>query len=402
MKFSFKMSVGLKIAVIISLSCFAMFSTLKAQTGKNNTRSTVTKKTGKVGVKNLKKSPILEAESTNSVPVKVRSCKLEDDIVSSGKIEPKEYSELRSGWSSSIEKIHVGVGDKVKKGQMIALVDTKFVQRQIDFYEGYLRLLGNQNRTHVSVRNLTNERRKRILPLTEKGIMPQSDIEALDRELLSIESMISQTERQIEGYSINLKELLNQERKANFYSPIDGIVTYIIADPKSIVGRVEARGQALVARIDRPGNYLARAFLTDTQRVKVNVGDVATVRLPDQSSYEGKVSFISPIAVTPEEKAEQPTVSISTYRVDVVFSRSGPILPGGLNSQVTFQSKEQMSARCIPWNAIEVVDGKSMLKFFDDDSGWTVQEVQLGRRGRYFVELVSELPEGSVILSRLW
>ncbi len=402
MKFKNKARIVLKVAVVVNISYLACFSPIVAQAVKKDAPSSAKKTTTKTVAKNEKKLSILAAESTTSVPVKVRSCRLGDDTITAGKVESKEFSELRSGWMSSIEKIHVSVGDEVKEGQMIALVDTKFIRQQIEFFQGYLRLLSNQNKSNESRRKLTNERRNRVLPLADKGIIPQSDIEALDRAILSIESMIAQSKRQIENFSENLKDLLNQERKANFYSPIDGVITYIIADPKSIVGRVAASGRALVARIDKPGNYLAKTFLTDTQRIKIEEGDPASIRLPDQKVYEGKVAFISPIAVAADEKNEQTENLISTYRVDIVFTRSGPILADGLNAQVTFPSKEPKSDKCIPWNTIEVVDGKPMLKFFDENSGWIVKEVQLGRRGRYFVELVSDLPEGSVLLSRLW
>ena len=253
-----------------------------------------------------------------------------------------------------------------------------------------------------SLRRVTNDRRSRIKPLADKGIVPQSDLEALDRDIASIESTISQIKRQKDTYEKTLDDLIKQVKSANFYSPIDGVVTYIIADPKSIVGRVEARGRALVARIDSPGSYLSRAFLTDFQRIKVKVGDGVSVSLPDQHVLQGKVSFISPIDVKPEEENQQSDSALSSYRVDVSFSRPGAILPEGLNAQMIFPSKEPKSQRCIPWNAVQVEDGKPVLKYYDENSGWIVKEVRLGRRGRYNVELLTELPESAFILSKLF
>lgn len=46
--------------------------------------------------------------------------------------------------------------------------------------------------------------------------------------------------------------------------------------------------------------------------------------------------------------------------------KQGPILPDG------FPSKEPKSDRCIPWNTVDIVEGKPMLKYFDENSGWIV------------------------------
>jgi macrolide-specific efflux system membrane fusion protein len=386
----------------LNLSFFIPTYQIFAQETNDAGSKSAKKAVAKASSKNAKKPPALEDESTTSVPIKIRSCSIGDDLVVSGKIQTKDFSELRSGWMSMIEKIHVSAGDKVKKGQMIALVDTSFLKRQIDFYQGYVRLLSNQVKSKESLRRVTNERRSRVKPLADKGIVPQSDLEALDREIASTESTISQITRQKDTFETNLNELLKQVKLANFYSPIDGVITYIIADPKSIVGRVEARGRALVARIDSPGSYLSRTFLTDYQRVKVKEGDAVSISLPDQQVLQGKVSFISPIAVKPEEENQQSDEALSSYRVDVSFSRPGAILPEGLNAQMTFPSKEPKSQRCIPWNAIQVEDGKPLLKYYDENSGWIVKEVQLGRRGRYNVELLTELPENAFLLSKLY
>lgn len=337
-----------------------------------------------------------------TVPVKVTSCNVGDEIVAAARVEPKAFSELRSGWMSPIEKIYVSVGDTVKKGQMIALVDTKFTRQQISFYENYLRLLKGQIQSRQSLLNLTQQRLSRISVLAGKGIVPKSDAEALEREIISIESFIGQIKRQIDNYGDNLKELQTQDKNANFYSPIDGVVSYIIADPKSIVGRVQARGRALVARVDAPGAYVARVQLSDAQAVKVREGERATVQLNDRSTYQGVVAFVSPIAASADPENQQKDKMVSLYRVEVSFSRPGPILPADINASVTFASKAPMSDRCVPWNAIEVVDGKPTLRFFDDQIGWTEREVKLGRRGRRYVELLTDLPSGALIQSKLW
>ncbi|MCX6127277.1 MAG: hypothetical protein NTV34_21360 [Proteobacteria bacterium] len=182
------------------------------------------------------------------IPYQVKSCTMDDDIVVSAVVETQIYSELRTGWYSLIDKIIFGTGSIVKKGDLIASVDTKELNRTIGIYEGYQVIYGNQLKSLSKDITSKQARRERLEALATKGIIPETDLEQLDKDILGKLSSREQVLRAQKNVVEQLEDLKKQVRSANFFSPIDGIVTKVIADPKSVSGRIAAMNSALVAR----------------------------------------------------------------------------------------------------------------------------------------------------------
>jgi multidrug efflux pump subunit AcrA (membrane-fusion protein) len=350
---------------------------------------------------------------SDMIPHHIKSCAIDDDLVVSAIVETQIYSELRTGWFSLIDKIMFAAGSIVKKGDLIASVDTKELNRTIGIYEGYQLIYGNQLKSLAKDIASKQERRKRLEGLAAKGIIPETDLDQLDKDILGRLTNREQVLRSMKNIVDQLEDLRKQVKSANFFSPIDGIVTKVIADPKSISGRIAAMNSALVARIDSPGRYIAKANFLDVQAKSVFEHMNAAVKLPDGSIYPGKVTLVSPVAVQPEsnqggdqarstpDQNSAPRAS-GSYLVTVEFSRPGQILPPLLLAEVRVIQAPVKVKQCVPWNALTVNDGTANLRLYSDKSGWISQNVELGRRGQYDVEILTPLPSEALVLLKLW
>ncbi|MCX6127278.1 MAG: hypothetical protein NTV34_21365 [Proteobacteria bacterium] len=139
----------------------------------------------------------------------------------------------------------------------------------------------------------------------------------------------------------------------------------------------------------------------------------AEVKLPDGSTYPGKVTLVSPVAVQPDSNQggdqvrstlgqNAPARASGSYLVTVEFSRPGQILPPLLLAEVRIIQAPIKVKQCVPWNALTVNDGTAGLRLYSDKSGWINQNVELGRRGRYDVEILTPLPSEPLVLVKLW
>ena len=342
------------------------------------------------------------------IPVRVHPCIVQEVSQFPTKIEAREKSELRVLWSALIEKIHVNIGDTVRKGQVIASVDTSDYQKQIQIYDDYMALFSGQiDVANQDVKSLTR-RRVNIAGLVAKGIVPSTDLEKVDTEVLGAKNFKIQMERMRDGMLKTLSELHKMEKNASFYSEIDGVVTALMADPGSIVGKLSAMSGALIARIEKPGQYIAQGNLLDIQLKALEVGQIVDVELPDHSHYEGKVKSISPVRIEQkndgQSAAPSPSSEPSQYQVVIEFTRPGEMLPAELTATATVKIAQPRSKACLPWNAIDVsAQGATKIRGFSEGKGWQTQFVTLGKRGQYEVEILSpELPSSMTIESRLW
>lgn len=345
----------------------------------------------------------------NIVPTKVSSCKIDNAVTASADIVASNNAELRTGWTAVIDKINVSVGTKVKKGEVIATVDKKDIKQQKEMYEDYRSLYVTQLKIYnTEIKSLT-DRKKRLTSLVTKGIIPETDLETLDKSLISIVATQTQVERNIAAVDAQVQDLGSQIKNANFYSPIDGVITQLIADPNSISGQLVATNSALVARVEQPGTYLAKGSFLDTQVAKIKIGLLAEVTLPSGAKYPGKIRFISPLAFesapsdqNQEGNNEGNKKKLSKYTVEVEFERTGDMLPQGLLGTITIDLGDAQASQCVPWNAILTRDKISSLSIYSQELGWQMKEVALGRRGQYYVEILTPLPKNSIVNSTIW
>lgn len=358
-----------------------------------------------------KSSGTVKADNTarDIIPVHPHACSIEQNVQFPAKIESRERSEIRVLWSAVIEKIHVNIGDMVRKGQLIASVDTSDYKRQIGIYDDYVALINGQLKVAENDIKTLSARRANLAILVNKGINPAADLDQADTQILEAKNGRLQVERSLIGIQRSLDDLHKMEKTASFYSEMDGLVTTLIADPRSMVGKLVAMGGALIARIEKPGQYVAKANLLDIQLAGLKEGMSADIILADKSHYDGRIRFISPMRYTASDDKDgnmQGMFNVpktSQYQALIDFQRPGTMLPLGLTAIAKVNIVRTRVQTCLPWNAIDIRHGEPRIRTFREGAGWSYENVKIGRQGTYDVEILSpSLDESIVVESKLW
>ena len=80
----------------------------------------------------------------NLVPITVTRGTIEEVVTAQGKLEPKQYVDVGTQVSGQLKKIHVDIGDTVRKGQLLAEIDPRVYQAQVEAGEAKLNSLRAQ------------------------------------------------------------------------------------------------------------------------------------------------------------------------------------------------------------------------------------------------------------------
>lgn len=359
-------------------------------------------------------SPSENVTQANTIPTHPRPCVIEHVVQFPAKIESRDRSEIRVQWSAVIERIHVNIGDAVRKGQLIASVDTSDYKKQIAIYDDYVALTNGQLRVLDSEIKSLIARRINLASLVEKGINPAADLDQADTQILEAKNTRLQVERSLISLQKLLDEMHKMEKKASFYSEMDGLVTALVADQKSMVGKMTAMGGALIARIEKPGQYVAKASLIDIQLSGLKEGQSADVILADKTHYTGSVRFISPMrssarddrdryGQTSNDGGESDSKKTSQYQALIDFKRPGAMLPLGLTGIVEIVLSKTNAEVCLPWNALDISQGEPRIRTFREGAGWSYEKIKIGKQGTFDVEVLSpRLDPSTVIESKLW
>ena len=349
------------------------------------------------------------------ITVKSKPCTIHDEVHATANISSKIFQEVRSQFTVSITKFEVEKGQRVKKGQLLATSDPGYLEVMKSIYADYLQLYQHQLKAAENKFDLSAKRRGRIEALAKQGIISSLEVEEVDKQLLATSNERQRFVRFLEATHSTVRQLDEQIRGGNFFSGIDGVVTELIVDPKSLSGKLTVHSDTLIAKVEQPGRYRAEAYLMDSLVHNLSVGLKAEVVLPDRTVLAGVVSSVATLPKsahndslsslgrrqTEDHDGSQLTVNASQYKVLIDFEHPGPILPSGLHGSVRIITGKKNVTSCLPWNAIEVADGASHIRSFIDNR-WVRKAVTIGKTGRYEVEIQPPLPPHTKVMAKLW
>jgi len=218
---------------------------------------------------------------------------VEELVRATGEVTPAVVTEIRSENSGQIAKINVRPGAKVKKGDILAVLDRSELEAQID--ESTLQIEATKLQSEKATRD-----HERWQKLFDQKIAPE-------KELLD-----SKTEAQLAANNYKLQQarletLKRRLDKTIIASPQDGVVLEVnVEEGQVIVGANGASAGTLLMKAADLGNLL----------IKTNINEVDVSKLtPDMPlavSYEsvpgvkstGVLSFISPAASGKEKEKD--------------------------------------------------------------------------------------------------
>jgi RND family efflux transporter MFP subunit len=181
-----------------------------------------------------------------------------------GYSEPYKTITVSAGDTGVIAQVLVEEGAKVKKGQLLAKLDTALQEAELDIAKAQIEL----QKTKVSkLEELTRTQRA----ASEELDRARTDLKIREAEIRKIQASI---ENRI------------------MRSPVDGVVTDVKRDPSEVVSLSNPHVLTVV-QIDR---LLVNLFLEPTRAAKLSIGTKADIRLGEPGERAtGIVEFISPV-----------------------------------------------------------------------------------------------------------
>ncbi len=314
----------------------------------------------------------------------------------SGYVKPLKFSTIPVRWQGLVTRWPVKVGDSVKKGDLLAEVDMRYVKGEGNTLKAKLHLL------EVQLLNANQEEKKAKEQLNRKRVLASQQVVALSaaekEEVNFVEAQLRRVavEKQIRQQ----KELISENEAAlvesNYYAPTDGILSELIVDPRQVMGVVEIKYGQVLGRIDQEGDYLLKAYVVDTLAAKLKVKQRGILR------FDG-VSKEIPCHIENISNSDYGVKeNLPLFEVSILFRKPPEIRQRTLLAKVEFIVNQKENALSLPWNAIRLVEGKHTVVVRRKDGATSMQNVVLGIRGPNRVEIASGLTEGDDVEIDLW
>lgn len=271
---------------------------------------------------------------------------IEDSTTALGIVQPLEYVDVGSQVSGQLQKIHVKLGDAVRKGQLLAEIDPTLQIAKVESDRAQLLSLKAQVAEKRAVLTLNQgqyQRQKRLIAAnaTSQEAFQSSEaaLKATEAQLAQLQAQIQQVESQLRGNEANLGY-------TKIFAPMDGTVVTL---PARQGQTLNANQQApVILRIADQGTMTVWTQVSeaDIGRLKEGMDVYFTVLGRPDRKWRGKLAKILPT----------PDVLNNVVLYNALFDVENPdgALRIQMSAQVFFVHAEAQGATLVPASALEV------------------------------------------------
>jgi multidrug efflux pump subunit AcrA (membrane-fusion protein) len=349
---------------------------------------------------------------------KVEKGSIRGVIVETGIIKSQVGAVVKVGARATgeIVKMNVKIGDKVKRGQIIALIDDREIQKAIEQQTAALSTAQNtlsqieltyperinEARANYEYAKINYEREQELLKYdyTTKDTVDKakSQFEATDANFKRLQeeykTQVKITKANIEDITAQLRQQQIRLTYTKIYAPIDGIVSDVTAqEGETIVTGLQVAN--LVTVLDP---ILLEMWIyvdeTDIGRVKVKQQVEYYVDTFPDKLFHGSIEKIYPqpvikdnivyylsILKVSKDDAQFLKPEMTTH-VKIIFAEKDNLLTAP-NAAIKFERGKQVVYKVIGQNKVEKV------------------EVRTGIRGEEKTEIISGVKEGDILATKL-
>ena len=340
-------------------------------------------------------------DKTSYITKKKKKRTITQIVEASGTINPVQTVSIGSQVSGQISAIYVDYNSEVKKGQLLAEIDTSLFEAQVNQAKATIdNARANLAKIQATAANdrLTLNRYKNLY---KRGFIAKSELDLAESTYASDVAQIRAAQAQINQALASYSTAESNLRYTKITSPVDGVV----------ISRAVDVGQTVAASFQTPELFSVAQDLTQMQiEASVSEADIGKVKkeqeveytldgYPDET-FRGKVSQvrISPTTVS----------NVVTYSVIIDVENDDLKLIPGMTANVSIITSRKENILCAQNAALKFTpntDGKGPK--YEKQGIWMLSdntpkrvEVETGVSDESYTEIISDkLKDGDLIIT---
>jgi RND family efflux transporter MFP subunit len=323
-----------------------------------------------------------------------------------GEFIPYQEIEMHAKVSGYVRKINVDIGDRVKTGQVLAVLEVPELMAQLQGAAAEVRhsqqeVMRSQNdlsRDDAQYAALhANADRLEQANQTRPGLIAQQeldDAQAKDRaaaaQVESAKSALSAARQQLEVAQASNSQMAAMSDYTRIVAPFDGVVTWRYADTGALVqSGTSNSNSAPVVKLAQINVLRLRIPVPESLAASVRVGQAADVTIQATGEhFTGKVTRFT-------DALERTT---RTMQVEIDVPNDSYHLQPGMYANVGLQTQNRPDALTIPIQAVQHKEGKAIVLVVDQQNKVEPREIKTGLEDPSRVEVLSGLNAGDRVI----
>ena len=283
--------------------------------------------------------------------------------------EPSGQAALTARAAGSIARINKRLGDPVRAGETLALVESRDAAQ-----------IAADRATATARADLARKMAAREQRLHEQKVGARQDLEAAQASLVAAEA-----EARRAAAAAGAAAVTADGRYVRVVSPISGRVTAMNASLGAFV-----QPETELFRIADPSRIQVEAAVTAMDARRIQPGDQAVI---ETTSGEARSAVVRSVTPGVNEQTRSATVVLS------LAGGGGVLQPGQLVRARIVSRQSATTGIVVPEEAVQTVEGRDAV-FVRTAKGFRVQPVTAGQRAGGRVEILQGLKSGEVVATK--
>ncbi|WP_155306813.1 macrolide transporter subunit MacA [Desulfosarcina widdelii] len=342
------------------------------------------------------------AEQPDYVTVPAVKRDIQETVSCTGVLDAYRKVNVGAQVSGQIETLKVSLGDQVKKGQLLAVIDPSVKQNDLKDAEAQLKSVRAQKRSKEALLKQYELEYERQQTMRSRDASAKADLESARANLESARADIDALDASIAQAKIALDTAKTNLAYTQIVAPMDGTVVAVETDEgQTLVSTQSAPTILILANLDV---MTVKSLISEADVIRVKPGMpvfFSTLGDPD-TRYEGVLRSVDPApeSITDTDTSAKTISSAATY-YNGQFEVNNPDrkLRIFMTAQVSIVLGEVKKALSIPLSVLgsDLGNGRYEVRVLKDGRA-EPRRIETGFKDNIHIQVVSGLSEGERVV----
>ena len=323
-----------------------------------------------------------------------------------GEFLPYQEVELHAKVAGYIRKINVDIGDHVRAGQVLAVLEVPELAAQVQGADANIRHsqdeivcaqdeVARDEAAHAALHAAA----KRLKQAAEArpGLVAEQELDdanakdmAAEAQVEAAKSALSAARQQLDVSKASQMQVSAMSDYSRIVAPFDGVVTWRYSDTGALVQAGTSAGNAQpVVKIAQVNVLRLRVPVPESLAATIREGEAADVSVQATGEhFTGKVTRFTG-ALDRSTRTEQVEIDVPNQKLH---------LAPGMFADVVLQVQKHVDALLVPVQAVDRTGSHSAVLVVDKENRVAPREIRTGLEDPNTVEVVSGLEEGDRVI----
>jgi RND family efflux transporter MFP subunit len=323
--------------------------------------------------------------------VSVRRSAVDQTLTLPGTTLADQQTPLYARVNGYLKSFAFDLGDAVKKGQLVAEIDSPEVDQQLRQARAQLGIAQAAQLQAQANQELAKVAAERWAALVKEKAVSQQEADEKRLTLAAREADVEAARASVKSQEANVKRLEELSSFKQIVAPFDGVITARNVEVGTLVSEGSGAGARELFLMVQEQTLRLHVPVPEPYAPAVHVGMETALAFgawPGRA-FSGKVSRMSG-AIDPASR---------TRLVELLVPNADGALLPGMYAQVTFKLHREARPLLMPSNALLIRPEGTLAAFVDKDHSVHYRKVQVGRDYGTEIEILSGLEENDTVMA---